>query len=418
MTASPAAAAALLALLATACAPDSPTPSASEPRQTSPIPSAPERPGASPEPRTSTSPQTIRWQGTIDEFDGVVTVRNPDSGLWDGAPTPPLRFEPDGVFGGPAAQIEAIAAALVDVESNVYIYDSDRHELVGLSPDGTVRWRAGAAGAGPRQFRDVRGATYDGDETIYLVNQGGTRLDAWNTDGGFLAGIELAMLGIGRTFMGGFLPPNRIALLADEPFDTATNAYIIVELGDEPRVVQRFDIGAEPVIPMPPGLVLQLSHYFDADRILVGTWERYLLRVYDDTGSLQRRVTRPVKYLRRPGFAARGDGFAAISFGGLGAPIVLPTGHWIVVASWPTNVIDPNAYVELPPQQRPAIQWSSSIDLFDPDGRFLYSVETPGSPIPAIGRPWTIDSAGRLYTVIARPFPQVRRYRVVLDPPR
>ena len=149
---------------------------------------------------------------------------------------------------------------------------------------------------------------------------------------------------------------------------------------------------------MPPGIVLQLSHYFDGNRILVGTWERYLLRVYDDTGKLQRRVLRPVDYLRRPGFAARGDQFAAISFGGLGAPIVMPTGHWIVVASWPTNVDDPNAYVELPPQQRPAIQWSSSIDLF--------------------GRPWAVDNQGRLYTAIAQPFPQVRRYRLSLDPPR
>jgi len=396
----------LLALLATACSPESSAPSTSERRQTSPAPTA------------SESPQTSAWQGTIEQLGGVITVRNPDSGLWDNALAPPLRFEPDGVFGGPAAQIEAIGAAVVDLEGDVYIYDSGRHELIGFDPAGTVRWRAGGEGNGPEEFSAVRGATYDGDETIYLVNQNGARLDAWSTNGSFAGSIELAELGIGRTFMGGFLPPNRIALLADDTFASATNAYVVLELGDQPRVVERFRIAADPLIPMPPGIVLQLSHYFDGNRILVGTWERYLLRVYDDTGKLQRRVLRPVDYLRRPGFAARGDQFAAISFGGLGAPIVMPTGHWIVVASWPTNVDDPNAYVELPPQQRPAIQWSSSIDLFDPEGRFLYSLETPGSVMPAIGRPWAVDNQGRLYTAIAQPFPQVRRYRLSLDPPR
>jgi len=384
----------LLLLLATACAPEISTPS------------------------NSGDSQEFRWEGTIEKFGSVITVRNPNSGIWDDAPGPPLRFEPDGLFGGPETQIEGIAAAIVDANSNVYIYDNHRHELVGMDPEGTILWRAGQEGKGPGEFSAVRGAAYDGDKTIYLVNQEGTRLDAWKTNGTLSGNVELAELGIGKTFMGGFLPPNRVALLADDVFSSATNAYIIVELGDEPRVTHNFRIGTDPLMPIPPGLVLQLSHYFVDDRILVGTWERYLLREYDDAGKLQRRVTRPVKYLRRPGFAARGTQFAAISFGGLGAPIVLPTGHWIVVASWPTNVDDSNAYVELPPQQRPAIQWSSSIDLFDPEGRFLYSLETPGSPVPAIGGPWATDTEGRLYTVIAQPFPQVRRYRVVIEPPQ
>ena len=384
----------LLLLLATACAPEISTPS------------------------NSGDSQEFRWEGTIEKFGSVITVRNPNSGIWDDAPVPPLRFEPDGLFGGPETQIEGIAAAIVDANSNVYIYDNHRHELVGMDPEGTILWRAGQEGKGPGEFSAVRGAAYDGDKTIYLVNQEGTRLDAWKTNGTLSGNVELAELGIGKTFMGGFLPPNRVALLADDVFSSATNAYIIVELGDEPRVTHNFRIGTDPLMPIPPGLVLQLSHYFDADRIFVGNWDRYLLREYDDAGKLQRRVTRPVKYLRRPGFAARGTQFAAISFGGLGAPIVLPTGHWIVVASWPTNVDDSNAYVELPPQQRPAIQWSSSIDLFDPEGRFLYSLETPGSPVPAIGGPWATDTEGRLYTVIAQPFPQVRRYRVVIDPPQ
>ena len=207
----------LLLLLATACTPEISTPS------------------------NSGDSQEFRWEGTIEKFGSVTTVRNPNSGIWDDAPVPPLRFEPDGLFGGPETQIEGIAAAIVDANSNVYIYDNHRHELVGMDPEGTILWRAGQEGKGPGEFSAVRGAAYDGDKTIYLVNQEGTRLDAWKTNGTLSGNVELAELGIGKTFMGGFLPPNRVALLADDVFSSATNAYIIVELGDEPRVTITFE---------------------------------------------------------------------------------------------------------------------------------------------------------------------------------
>ena len=86
-------------------------------------------------------------------------------------------------------------------------------------------------------------------------------------------------------------------------------------------------------------------------------------------------------------------------------------------ATWPTNVDAPNTFAETPASERPAIEWASSLDLFDAEGRFLYALQYPGRPLPDIGRPWTVGLDGALYTVSAEPFPQVRRYRVVLDPP-
>ena len=138
---------------------------------------------------------------------------------------------------------------------------------------------------------------------------------------------------------------------------------------------------------------------------------------YDARGALRRRVTRPVDYLRRPGFAALDEQYLGVALGGLAAPIVLDSGYWLVLAAWPTNVDDPNALAETPAAQRPEIVWASSLDLFDPEGRFLYSLHTPGSQSPEIGRPWAVGPHGRLYTVVADPFPQVRRYRVILQPP-
>ncbi len=349
--------------------------------------------------------------------EGVVQVDNPGAGLWEDAESPPVRFEADGMFGGPSSHVVNIAGAVVDNQANVYVYDAELFEISAFASDGTLMWRAGSSGTSADQFAGVRGITYDGDRTIWVVNQNGMRLDAWGVDGGHLRSLDLEELGIGRSFMGGFLSANRIALLVDIVYATAANEYVVLQLGESPQIETRFRIGAEPMTPIPPGVVLQLSHTFDDDKIYVGGWENYALRMYDDQGNLQRRVTRAVDYLRRPGFAALGDRYLGVSFGGLAAPIILENGYWLVLASWPANVDDPNAYAELPAAERPPIEWASSLDLFDPQGRFLYSLRSPGTQTPEIGRPWAVGPEGRLYTVAAEPVPHVRRYRVVLDSP-
>ena len=352
--------------------------------------------------------------------EGVVEVSNPADGLWADATGTPLRFDLERVFGvetePAAAVLQGIAGAVVADDGSVYVYDNQAAELVAFAPDGTVLWRAGGSGEDPGQFSEVRGIAFDGEATIYVVNQGGRQIDAWGTDGTHRSVTSLADIGVSRVFMGGFLPPDRLALV-DDVFEMAANEYIIVQIGEPFTVQARFRVDAEPMLHVPQGFIFQLSHSFDDDHVLVGNWERYALRVFDAGGLLHRRITRDVNYLRGPGFALQDSGTSGISLGGLSAPVVLSTGHWLVYASWPTNVDDPNAYAEIPSEQRPALEWASSVDLFDADGRFLTSVVTDGSPLPAIGRPWAAGPGSTLYTVSTAPFPQVRRYRVVIEPP-
>lgn len=358
------------------------------------------------------------WQGTIEERNGVVNVDNPVAPLWEDTAGAPLVFEPDGVFGGPDSGITGIGGAVVDREGNLHVYDPLAGALIKLDDNGAVLHRTGDSASGDRELSDVRGMAYDGADAVWLVNQNGTRLDAWNLDGTHQQTIEVGDLGLGSAYMGGFLSPGRLVLLTEGPGHMAANEYVVIDLdGQPPSVADRFTVSAQPMVPIPPGVVLQLSHHFEDGHILVGTWEQYVLREYDADGSLLRRVTRPVDYLRRPGFALVDGQYLGVALGGLAAPIVLDSGHWLVLASWPTNVDDPNGFAETPIAQRPTIAWDSSLDLFDVEGRFLYSLSYPGVPSPDIGRPWTVGPQGRLYTVVADPFPQVRRYRVVLRSP-
>ena len=369
----------------------------------------------------ATSPESTdpQWAGSIEVRNGVTYVENPGIGLWNGV-SEPIRFDLEQLFGADSAPEEAILGSIVglviDNDRNVHVYDSQASQLVSFAPDGSVTRRSGGPGEGPGQFNEVRGIALDGDDTIYVLNQAGTRLDLWGTDGRYRSTRRLEETGVRRAWMGGYLAGDRLALLATV-FETAANDYVILHLREPITVEARFRVASIPEIKMPPGFIFQVSHYFHGDQILLGGWERYILRVYTSAGTLQRQVTRPVTYLRRPGFAAVGDATRGTSYGGLSAPLVLDSGHWLVFASWPTNVDDPNAFTAVEPEDRPPIEWSSSLDLFDPEGRFLASRLSPDTPLPDIGRPWVIGPSGALYTVHSEPFPQVRRYRLELNGP-
>jgi hypothetical protein len=59
----------------------------------------------------------------------------------------------------------------------------------------------------------------------------------------------------------------------------------------------------------------------------------------------------------------------------------------------------------------PEIDWRSSFDLYDREGRLLYSLVEDGT-WPSTGTPKLIGPDNRLYTIAGDPFPQIRRYRV------
>ncbi|MGD8329101.1 MAG: hypothetical protein PVJ49_06660, partial [Acidobacteriota bacterium] len=121
-----------------------------------------EAPAPAPPPDSGPS----NWTGTISESNGVVRVSNPEAGLWDGAATPPLRFEPVATYGGRGTQITGIGGLVVDREGNVHIYDPIGGALIELSADGEVLQRAGSSGPGPEGLAAVRGIAYDGADTI------------------------------------------------------------------------------------------------------------------------------------------------------------------------------------------------------------------------------------------------------------
>ena len=104
-------------------------------------------------------------------------------------------------------------------------------------------------------------------------------------------------------------------------------------------------------------------------------------------------------------------------FGGVGAPRRLASGHWVSAVSWPTNVDDPDDAVRriVEANQGGAefeAKFQASVDLFDAEGRFLYSLMSGSGRNPEVGTILFVGPDDRVYTRSSDPFPQIRRYRV------
>jgi hypothetical protein len=121
-----------------------------------------------------------------------------------------------------------------------------------------------------------------------------------------------------------------------------------------------------------------------------------------------------------------GFGPPSVRQGNQGAIVYVPTfrahpvleldgGRHLVVAHWLTNpsITDEIAASMLGEGPSPDRTYKHSIDLYHADGTLISTI--PGDGDPTIGYPAVSDRTGRIYTVATEPYPQVRRYRVVME---
>lgn len=152
------------------------------------------------------------------------------------------------------------------------------------------------------------------------------------------------------------------------------------------------------------------------DQIILSNLATYRIEFYNQKGQLTKVVSRDVKGILRPGIYKK-DAFVSIgSTSHLSAPVLLSGGYWLTSASWPTNITDPDEYMKLSVHgQAPELEKIYTIDLYDAQGRLLYSLTSQEAK--DLGSLQMVDAEGRLYTTKYEPYPQVRRYRVVIEEP-
>jgi hypothetical protein len=370
----------------------------------------------------------------VAQIDGVTIVENLDDGAWAGR-ADAFRLVLEQTYGADEYPEEAVLGnGLVlrfaaNRSGEVYVQDGQVGRLVKFRRDGSVAWTAGRPGPAPGEFHAVTGVELAPDEQTVIVSNFAGRLDYWSADGELVETVtmdpERGLPGALQGFAG------EMAVFS-QGLERRLGARVVIARPDDLLSSLTFDVDVAPEVESGFARQVPIAPY--AGGIAAGSNASYELRFYTTEGELVRRVTRDVPYPVRPGYSRddRGRG-ARHDFGSVGAPMALPGGYFMVIASWEAGVTDPDATAAergLEMGWASAENWRMSFDLFDAEGRFLQSI-VPQGPLEVLGPRaypaelgWPRQTTGAapgetpyLFTLAIDPFPQIRRYRIELTPP-
>ena len=358
-------------------------------------------------PGCSESPSSF----TIENHDGVTHAINQQGwNVWSDTATAPITFVREQTYGtnedaGPALLGE-ITGLAVDSAGTVYVLDGANHRLVAFNPDGSVRWTAGRRGEGPGEFWRSEGMVLGDNGHLYITNDLGHLIDVWTTGGKFVERATFEEEELGMLNLVGYA---KGVLVVSEP-GFGSEPQTLHALNPETwTLVHSSSLSAELKLSENVGVSRDASTI--GDSIFVSGLSEYTLSRYSVDGTLGHRISRSVAPPPKPAMYDGGVRF----YGGLNAPVRLPSGHLLVSVSWASNVDDPDAHYrrsETGSAEEPV--FTTALDLFTANGRYIGSLQWKDRYDPSVGALKEVGPNGALYTATTDPFPQIRRYDVRL----
>lgn len=330
-------------------------------------------------------------------------------------PSGSIRLELDQTFEARNDEEESILAHIsavqVDADGRVYVLDADPRstsQLVSFSPDGRLRWVLDQEGGGPGDLRQVLGFAWDGDSTLYLANQFGTRIDRFTLDGVYMDSKKTADLGHERFFIAGFLASGALVVwktlfgefgakitVIDPGGDWAvTDTFSVVQTGNH-EVPQA--IGSAPVITTM------------GDAIVVGGVAAYRYTWYTRSGDLLRRITHDDVELPPPLIWSSGLGVSIREFSRMYPLVEINENYVVGGGTWPVNLENPEAFRRLTGDV-PDLKMANELDVFDAaSSALLYSLDAERY---GIVRLLASDRQGNIYAELAGSEPVLGRFRL------
>lgn len=335
------------------------------------------------------------WQGVVDTVEGVVVISNPAQHINHGERAWRLEEDLDiGVIeGDPDYQFASIDDLAVDEAGNIYVLDGQARNVVVYDSTGRFQHRFGRQGEGPGEFENPREIFWKAD-TLVVWDWRLRRLSYFDRQGKLLRDerpeIPFGFRGFSYRPDGALwiqLGPTWSMPIRPES-DGIGNIVVFDPVEQTTDTVLTWKNDAAIAIRAENFMTITFEHYapqlnWTADgggHLFVARGDEYEIEVYGPAGERVRTIVR--EYTRHPPSAAEVDSARAEHERGAerygeqadryrkafeiadrkpatGELAISEDGHlWVRVFT---------------DDDRTSIKW----DIFDPDGRYISSLETP-----------------------------------------
>lgn len=241
--------------------------------------------------------QKVKWQGTIEEVDGVTVVKNPIEPMYG---EDVLSLEEEITIGKTIKGEEPVFIVLtgiqVDSKGNIYVLDGRARKVKVFDKDGKHIRSFGREGQGPGEFQLANDIVLTPDETIMILDRGNYRLSFFSQEGELLKEVSASKI------------PSLFRIYPDS--DGNYTARISLRGRKYFYQIKKLDANLEEL-----SLIAELEHprrtdvlemffpnliavVMKDDRIVLGNWQHYKLTVTDKTGRKIREIHKdynPVK---------------------------------------------------------------------------------------------------------------------------
>lgn len=319
-----------------------------------------------------------------------------------------VTFQLIQTFGADTSPKEAMLSSVLTVATDKWnnLYVLDRGALLSFKPDGSLRWKVNKPGSGPGDLYHANGMAVDGEKYLYLENIGGTRIDRFDLNGKFIKTFNLSEAHFANLQIKGFVKPD-LLITTSYAFGKIAEDIVILRIGDKLELKNRFLVDETDDNKIPGALSVALGVVVSGDKIAVGNCYKYKLNIFDLNGKIVKTLKKKFNLLPRPYVINNGIGV----FGGVSAPYKISKKYYICRVTWPADAEIFNKVI-----RKEAVQvYKHTLDIFDEEGKLVISEVTDGNPKYAIGSLQYTDDEGYLYASKSSPYPQICKYKVIIE---
>jgi hypothetical protein len=320
-----------------------------------------------------------------------------------------VTFKLEKTFGAELQPKEAMLSrafgTATDEQKNLYLMDNNER-LVSFAPDGSLRWVISKKGKGPGDIEDPRGFATDGVKYLYLANVNGTRIDKLDLNGKYISSTAVSNIRKDYVSIAGFIKPN--ILVATKPLMGKMGYEVLLLKADNEFVIgNQFTIDKTGAMKLHPQLGLGFAIGVLDDNIVAGAINSYELSFHSVEGKKVKEIKKEVKNL----FLAFSVENSAGCAGSISLPFKIAGNYYLCALMAPSNVTEMKQLADNNFKR----EYTYTIDIFNEAGESVYSIKNEGTKNKEIGRTLYSDSDGYLYTFKELPYPQVCKYKVIIE---